>query len=286
MTGAPARTGGWDGVGLTCLLTAALRAHESSRPDRLFEDRYAEGLAGPEGFRLLEAVTRLSRRCPDLPSTVSYNAVRTRWLDDRLLGLTRAGVRQIVVAAAGMDTRAYRLAWPTGVTVFELDRVEVLAAKQAGLAAMGAVPLCRRVAVGADLLDPDWPAALLASGYRPERPSAWLLEGLLYYLSPDAVDLLLARFAALLAPGSTVDADVISASSLAAPQLREMLDLYRDWGAPWQWGDDDPLAVWRRHGYQADAVEPGEPGRRLGRWTAADLAAAQIVRLWFVRARR
>ena len=131
--------------------------------------------------------------------------VRTRFLDDALLRAVRTA-DQVVILAAGMDARAYRLAWPDGAVVYELDQPAVIAAKNDVLADDD--PRCRRVAVGVDLAD-DWPIALTESGFDPNAPTVWLIEGLLQYLDEDAVRTLFARVDRLSAPGSTLLYDVV-----------------------------------------------------------------------------
>lgn len=162
----------------TGLLVAAIRADESRRPDHLFTDPFADRLAGETGRRLLaEAVAEAG----DRPTRQSV--VRTRFWDEALLRATRS-VRQVVILAAGMDARAFRLPWPDGATVYELDQPEVIAAKAAALA--GEQPLCTRVAVGVDLTG-DWAEALRANGFDGGQPTVWLAEGLLQYLDEAAV---------------------------------------------------------------------------------------------------
>src|SRR5215212_6820134 len=132
----------------TGLLVAAIRAKESTREDRLFSDPYAHKLAGDTGRALLEAaIADAGER-----STIQI-VVRTRFLDEALLRAA-AVASQVGILAAGMDARAYRLEWPAGTTVYELDQPAVIAAKNDLLAADE--PRCRRVPIGVDLAD-DWP---------------------------------------------------------------------------------------------------------------------------------
>ncbi len=128
-------------------------------------------------------------------------AVRTRFFDSHFLDAARAGVRQSVILASGLDTRAYRLAWPDTSVVYEVDQPRVIEFKTSTLTGLGAVPAAEHRAVGVDLRD-DWPAALRANGFDPSRPTAWSAEGLLSYLPPDAQDRLFDHITALSAPGS------------------------------------------------------------------------------------
>jgi methyltransferase (TIGR00027 family) len=129
--------------------------------------------------------------------------VRTKFYDDFFLEATRAGIRQVVILASGLDTRAYRLRWPAGTIVYEIDRPQVIDFKTRTLTDLGASPLASRRTVAVDLRD-DWPAALRKAGFDPTRPSAWSAEGLLSYLPPDAQDNLLDSITGLSAPGSRV----------------------------------------------------------------------------------
>ena len=150
----------------------------------------------------------LDERARRLVRWVAFFAIiRTRFYDDYLTGATRAGCRQVVLVAAGLDTRAYRLDWPAGVRLFELDSPEVLVFKEAVLGGLRAVPRCDRAAIGTDLLG-DWWEALLVAGFRPEEPTAWLVEGLLIYLDAAQAGALLARISALSAPGSRLSCEV------------------------------------------------------------------------------
>ena len=106
-----------------------------------------------------------------------------------------------MLLAAGLDSRGYRLPWPDGTVVFELDQPRVLEFKRQALAARGASPTADRREVPVDLRD-DWPQALRDSGFDPSKPSAWIAEGLLIYLPATAQHQLFAGIESLAAPGS------------------------------------------------------------------------------------
>jgi methyltransferase (TIGR00027 family) len=163
----------------TGLLVAAMRAAESERDDALFTDEYAAGLAGPTGRRLLEDYLAATGPGPAIIE------VRTRYWDEALQRAAALGARQFVVLAAGMDARAYRLAWPDDTVVFEVDQPAVITAKNAAMADV--TPLCARRAITADLTG-DWHTALRDGGHAAHQPTVWLIEGLLQYLDPSAVD--------------------------------------------------------------------------------------------------
>jgi methyltransferase (TIGR00027 family) len=148
-------------VAATGLLVAAMRAEESLRDDALFDDPYAARLAGDDGRRLLAESTAATGQ-PSAPIVV-----RTRLYDEALLKAHADGLSQVVILAAGMDARSYRLPWRDGTTVFEVDQPQVIAIKDERLA--GEQPRCRRVAVGVDLAG-DWPKSLLRRGLTPPHP--------------------------------------------------------------------------------------------------------------------
>ncbi|MGW7585640.1 SAM-dependent methyltransferase [Kitasatospora sp. NPDC054768] len=182
-------------VSRTALSVARVRAYESSRPDPLFVDPYALAFVTAAGLEpaLSGPVSNLAR------GLVTHGILRTRFYDDRL---PAAGADQVVLLAAGLDTRAYRLDWPAGTRVFELDLGPVLAFKEQVLDGLGAVPRAGRTALAADLLDPTWPERLVAAGFDPARRSVWLAEGLLVYLTAEEAAGLLTAVGGLAAPGS------------------------------------------------------------------------------------
>jgi methyltransferase (TIGR00027 family) len=215
------------------LVTAASRARESARPDALFTDRWANLLAGAEGREFL------GRHEDVLLATTPTFAVRHRFFDDFLLDAAGRGFQQVILVAAGLDTRAYRLIWPSGTCVFEIDQPEVLTYKQEILDRAGAAPTCSRFPVAADLRE-DWPAILLAACFRPDEPAVWLAEGLLFYLPETAARTLLTTMASLSAPASLLGTDTQSATVLASEERTAWVQLYADSGAPFVFGTDDP----------------------------------------------
>ncbi|HKN98625.1 MAG TPA: SAM-dependent methyltransferase [Pseudonocardiaceae bacterium] len=260
-----------DPVALTGRLTAALRARESARDDRLFDDPFAATLAGDIGRRLLA----------DFGDNDTI-AVRTRFFDDALTG---TGPRQVVIVAAGMDTRAYRLAFPAGATVFELDRPEVLALKDRLLS--GNRCAVRRVAVGVDLAA-DWPTPLVAAGFDPAAPTRWLVEGVAQYLAESDVLGLLDHVTALSAAGSELLIDVVGQSLLDSPAMRPMLDRFAGHDAPWRFGTDQPEQLLTGRGWQPTVTLISTVGNRLGRWPypEAPRGTPGVGQGYFVRATR
>ncbi len=201
----------WDintSVGSTALFVAAARALGGRAPDAPAQDPFAEFFvraAGGEWADLLDG------RVPDHPLLTpefglqfqQHQVARTRYFDDYLHAAAAAGLRQVVILAAGLDARAYRLPWPDGTVVYELDRPQVLEFKRETLAQAGLEPIAERHEVPVDLRE-DWPKALCDSGFDPALPTAWLVEGLLIYLSPAAQDQLFDAMVSLSVPGSRV----------------------------------------------------------------------------------
>lgn len=264
-----------EAVASTGILVAAIRAKESSRDDALFCDPFADKLAGEGGRRMLAAAIANSGE-----QSTWQIVVRTRFWDEALL---RAGLTQVVILAAGMDARAYRLPWPAHTTVYELDQPAVIAAKAELLA--GDEPRCRRVPLGIDLAE-DWPAALEAAGFDPAAPSVWLIEGLLQYLDEPAVHALFDRVDALSAPGSVLLYDVVGKTLLEAPSMAPLLQSMAKQGSPWLFGTDAPGELAERLGWSAIVTDVAEPGIRWNRWHT--LAAApdgpDVPRGYFVEA--
>ncbi|RAU96040.1 SAM-dependent methyltransferase [Mycobacterium colombiense] len=236
----------WDlasSVGATATMVAASRALASREPDPLLDDRFAEPLVRAVGHpfftRMLD--NDIPLETDDMPMTLQQRreqmTVRTRFFDDFFGAATAAGIRQAVILAAGLDSRAYRLAWPSGTVVFEVDQPEVIAFKTDTLARIGAEPTAERRTVGIDLRD-DWPAALRDSGFDAGSSTAWIAEGLLPYLPPDAQDRLLDNITALSAPGSRLATENITDMSVFTDERARAM-----------------RNTWRQHGLDIDVAE-------------------------------
>jgi len=204
----------WDittSVGSTALFVAAARALEAQKAEPLALDPYAEVFCravGGEWADVLDGTASGSHGAQLLETSfgghfVSFQGARTKYFDAYFAKAVAAGVRQIVIAAAGLDSRAYRLPWPDGTVVFELDQPKVLEFKRAALAELGDAPTADRREVAVDLRD-DWPHALRDAGFDPAAPTAWIVEGLLIYLPADAQEQLFAGIDALSSPGSWI----------------------------------------------------------------------------------
>ena len=248
-----------DPLGVTSQWTAAARARESQRSDRLFFDPYASALAGPDGARLLDHMEQAG-------SHGWYLAIRTRFFDDFVLDSAQL-VRQVVILAAGMDVRAFRLSWPPRTTLFELDRGEVLAHKDEILRELGTRPGCSRRTVAADL-EGNWPASLREAGFDADAPALFLIEGLTPYLDEDGVTRLLTALGSVAKPGSRLAIDFVTRSYLAAASGGVFLSRLSEHGIPWQFGTDDPGSILERFGWHSTVTIPGAPAANWGRLPA------------------
>ncbi|OBF61156.1 SAM-dependent methyltransferase [Mycobacterium sp. 852002-50816_SCH5313054-b] len=206
----------WDlanSVGATATMVAAARAAATRRPQPVITDEYAEPLVRAVG---LDVFTRLASGELDsddlekevgFPRIVDTFAARARFYDDYFAAAGKEGVRQVVIVASGLDARPYRLRWPAGTTVYEIDQPEVIAFKTATLAEVGAAPTAELRTIGIDLRE-DWPAALQEAGFDPAQPTAWLAEGVLIgWLPPEAEVRLLDSITPLSSEGSRFAAD-------------------------------------------------------------------------------
>ncbi len=198
----------WDlasSVGATATMAAAARAIATREDRSLIDDPYAEPLVRAVGIDLLTRLATGEEISAELVPQVAIDTakVRGKFYDDFFLDATSAGIRQVVILASGLDSRAYRLPWPAGTVVYELDQPAVIEFKTRTLAELGAATTADRKVVGVDLRD-DWPAVLRIAGFDQTRPTAWSAEGLLGYLPPEAQDLLLDTITGLSAPGSRV----------------------------------------------------------------------------------
>jgi methyltransferase (TIGR00027 family) len=280
----------WDiasSVGTTAVMVAAARAAETQRPDPLIRDPYAKLLVDGAGAGMWDQmldddfVAKVADADAEAASVFrhmgNYQAVRTHFFDDFFTAATAAGVRQIVILASGLDSRAYRLDWPAGTTVYEIDQPKVLEYKAATLADHGVEPTALRREVAIDLRN-DWPNALRQAGFDASAPTAWLAEGLLMYLPADAQDRLFEQVSELSAPGSRIAVETVGVQADdRREQMRERFTQIREkFGieesvdiAELMYHDVDraDVAEWlNAHGWTASAVTSQDEMRRLGRW--------------------
>jgi methyltransferase (TIGR00027 family) len=237
------------GVGKTALGAAMIRARESRRGDRLFDDGYAQAFvdAAPGAFPQAQE-SEEQRAAPGTRASVgavlyAHAVIRTRFFDDHLTSAAAAGCRQVVLLAAGLDTRAFRLAWPSHTRVFEVDLPGVLAFKDTVLAARKAVPRCERTTVPADLRQ-NWTDALTTAGFDATGPAAWLAEGVLLYLTADEARQLLTGVTELSAPGSRLSFEHSPSGAAALTGQARHLPGLQQYAALWKGGLGDDAPRW------------------------------------------
>jgi len=287
----------WDiatSVGTTAVMVAAARAAETGREDALISDPYAGMLvadAGTGSWTTMldeQVVAKAAAIDPEVAAVFhhmrNYQAVRTHFFDEYFQKAAAAGIRQIVILASGLDSRAYRLPWPDGTTVFEIDQPKVLEYKAATLAANDVKPRATLHQVPVDLRH-DWPKALRDNGFDPKQPTAWLAEGLLMYLPSYAQDRLFELVTELSAPGSRIAAETVgnrSEERRARMQARfekiaNELGIEREFDvAELMYNDPDraDVAEWlTANGWRAQALASQDEMRRLGRYV--ELADAE-----------
>ncbi|MGB8391417.1 class I SAM-dependent methyltransferase [Mycobacterium sp.] len=281
----------WDiktSVGTTAVMVAAARAVETEQPDALIRDPYAKLLVTNSGANVLweamldpsmvakvEAIDAES--AAHLQHMRGYQAARTNFFDTYFADAVADGIRQVVILASGLDSRAYRLDWPGGTTVYEIDQPQVLAYKSTTLAENGVTPSAHRREVAIDLRQ-DWPAALRGAGFDPAARTAWLAEGLLMYLPAEAQDNLFTQIGELSPAGSRISAETApSHADERRAQMRERFKkvadelgleqnvdvgelMYRD-------EDRADLADWlNNRGWRATAQSAVDEMHRVGRW--------------------
>jgi methyltransferase (TIGR00027 family) len=231
----------WDlasSVGATATMIAAGRAMATKDPRGLINDPFAEPLVRAVGLdffvKLIDGEIDFSTIENASPARtqaiINGIVVRTNYFDSYLVAAADAGVRQVVILASGLDSRAYRLDWPAETVVYEVDQPQVIEFKTTTLAGLGAQPTAERRTVPIDLRY-DWPTALQAAGFDPQAPTAWLAEGLLIYLPPEAQDRLFDDITALSAPGSAIGTEFVPGIvDFDAERVRDAAGVFREHG--------------------------------------------------------
>jgi len=284
-------------VGATALGVASARAAETESDDPLIQDPFARVFLDAVGDGVWnwhstpQLPPELVEAEPELPlqrqAMVGYMASRTKFFDTFFLDATQSGIRQAVILAAGLDSRSWRLPWPDGVTVYELDQPRVLDFKISTLTEHGAQPACNRVAVAVDLRQ-DWPKALQEAGFDASAPSVWSAEGLMPYLPAAAQDLLFERIQELTAPGSRVAVEALGPTFLdeeIRAKRRARMDRVREVMATanpqreiprtdelWYFEEREPVGDWyARHGWDVTVTPAGELMAGFGRSAAKEV---------------
>ncbi len=295
------RDDSWDiatSVGATAVMVALARAAETASDNPLIRDQFAGALVStPELAEVCQRVASWWSDRPaedaedaedvdltvDIQQMVNYQAVRTHFFDAYFTAAAQAGIRQVVILAAGLDSRAYRLDWPAGTVVYEIDLPKVLQYKSETLAAHGVEPSTTRRAVPVDLRH-DWPKALRDEGFDATQPTAWLAEGLLPFLPAEAQDSMFAAVDELSAVGSQVAVEVFGVDeeqrNEIAARLAKLRAVREKRGedvsfSPFElWfeheGRSDPAEWFSAHGWTTQSIDSGMEATRLGRAPTGD----------------
>jgi methyltransferase (TIGR00027 family) len=286
----------WDiatSVGATAVMVALARAAETASADPLIRDQFAEPLVSTpelEGVREQVAAWWAGPAedeepgfAPDSQNMIDYQAVRTHFFDGYFADAVGAGIRQVVILAAGLDSRAYRLGWPAGTVVYEIDLPKVLDYKAETLAGHGAAPTADRRAVAVDLRN-DWPQALRDAGFEATRPTAWLAEGLLPFLPGQAQEAMFASIDKLSGPGSRVAVEIFGVDEEKRQEAKQKwAELRAKREARGEDTSFDPFDLWfddegrpdcaewfAAHAWTTAVVNAGDEAQRLGRAPKSD----------------
>jgi methyltransferase (TIGR00027 family) len=286
-----------ESVGATALGVASARAAETESDNPLIRDPFARVFLDAAGDGVWnwhaggELPAEIVEAEPELPqqmqAMVSYMASRTKFFDSFFQTATNSGIKQAVILAAGLDARSWRLPWPDGVTVYELDQDRVLDFKLRTLTEHGAQPAANRVEVAVDLRH-DWPKALQEAGFDPSQPSVWSAEGLMPYLPAAAQDLLFERINDLAAPGSRVAVEALGPTFLdeeIRAKRRERMERIRQLMAKadpdrdiprteelFYFEEREPVGDWfGRHGWKVTVTPAAELMTDFGRSAAPEV---------------
>src|ERR1700757_3296466 len=284
----------WDlasSVGATATFVASGRAMATKDPRGLINDPYAEPLVRAVGLDLFTKMIdgefdldAIENTTPErIQAMIDGMAVRTKYFDDYFLNATASGVRQVVILASGLDSRAFRLPWPRGPVVYEIAQPQVIEFKTTTLAGIGAEPTATRRTVPIDLRQ-DWPTALQAAGLDATVPTAWLAEGLLIYLPPEAQDRLFDNITALSVPGSTIATEFVPGIiDFDAERAREMSASLREHGIDVDWprwsmpaNATTSSSIWAPR----DGTSKGSRGRNCSNTTASRCPPRNTTTRW------
>jgi len=268
-------------VGQSAIFIAWTRRMESRRPDALFQDPFAEAMLDilADDPTVANVATAIGQSMEGDGNFPEYFAVRTRFLDDGIEEALRKGVRQVVSLGAGFDGRTLRLACPEGTDWYEVDLPDVVEPKAALVTQSSLPPTCTRHDVAADLSG-DWQPALMTAGFDPDRPTVWLLVGLVFYLTENAVEELVKTMTALSAPGSAILLEHLSLGMLGEPG-RDLRAVNKTYGIEWFSAHDDMVPWLAGHGWTAEVFAHDDPqighGRAVGQnpkmWLATGVLA-------------
>lgn len=266
----------------TAVATAYFRSVESKRPDHLFVDDLAEKFViasgmSPDG----------DLRLPNVTETRLYrtNAARTHYLDEQVRQAVAAGVCQVVILGAGLDSRAFRLGLSAEVTVFEVDLESLFEFKDAAVAAAGREPTCRRITVAGDVETDDWSSALTAAGHNAAEPTVWIVESLFFYLGDEQNERLLSTISELSASGTVLCGSHFGPGSREEQQTQQMNNRATEAGSAFRSYVDDPATWLRPHGWEGEGVSIADYAATIDRHVPYTEEPGNVV-AWLLSGRR
>jgi methyltransferase (TIGR00027 family) len=248
------------------LVAAADRALEAELDEPLFVDPLARALAGKQGFALHKQL-RSTTWPPNAAGPAPEQSIITRYFDDALQAAVRGlSLTQLVLFNAGMDTRAFRLRWPPGLVLFEVDDAAVLEHKEAVLRRRRAKPACDRRIVGANLASAGWGAKLRAAGFDERRPAAFLIPWLAH-LDAAMVERVFRELGEVACAGSWLGTGFVGLDTIESPFMQPLLEKLAGLGYPaWKFGVRDPESFLAERGWSAQCDVLGAPEASYGRW--------------------
>jgi methyltransferase (TIGR00027 family) len=204
----------------TALRVALHRAaHQLLDAPAVFVDPLAVRILGPKveaAFRADPAQYDTTRFAPQMRA---FMAVRARFAEEQIAQARAAGVRQVVILGAGLDTYAYRAPAAPPVTIWEVDHPATQAWKRELLAAASIEPPAHLKFVAADLAREPLEGVLAAAGFDEHAGAVFSWLGVTQYLRADDVFATL-RYVA----GVTAAAGGITFDYSIAPQLLSLTE--------------------------------------------------------------
>lgn len=279
--------GDWtEGISATAVLTAKMRAleHESENP--LVTDLAAAHLVAASGLEM--GAVSLSEMTGQ--RLFESNVVRTWWLDEQIGSVLYSAVqpRQVVILAAGLDSRVTRLSFPAGTTVFEIDLPQISMFKSTVFAEEPSIELAATWRqVTASITEPGWSDQLVKAGFDRAEPTIWVAEGILFYLSDAETSSVLSTVSGLSASGSTLLVAHFGPGSRSDAQTREMNSTATQSGYGFQSVVEDPASGLGDYGWTTDATTIARVAESLGRsidYGEPERAGAEVT--WLIRADR
>jgi methyltransferase (TIGR00027 family) len=203
----------------TAVVTLHARALGTKLPDRDLRnpDSLAERFIGTRERAILAEMpgpkdltgmdfTSAWKELPEIRRRVFLHVLaRTRMIDDTLRKAIADGIQQMVVLGAGYDSRAYRFQdLLRGIAVFELDFPDTQEFKKMRVRDIMGQPPRNVKYVPIDFTQQKLREVLVKAGFREDRKTFFIWEGVTMYIPESAVNDTLQFVAENTAPGSRI----------------------------------------------------------------------------------